>query len=220
MEPPSPFGPWTASVWTRRLDSLGIRYQMKLVLASASPARLITLRRAGLDPEVVISNVAEDEVATSNPIHYANALAQMKCRTVAQDQGDDALVIGCDSVLAFKGAILGKPANAAEAISRWRRMRGESGVLVTGHCVSYRGQEVVEAAETIVHFADISDAEIETYVATGEPLVVAGAFTIDGKGGPFISGIEGDPHNVVGISLPLLRRMFADVGVNWTDLWS
>lgn len=192
---------------------------MKIVLASASPARLVTLRRAGLEPEVIVSGVDEDQVDSDNPLHYANALAQLKCRAVAHDQDPQTLVIACDSVLSFKGAILGKPANATEAISRWRRMRGETGVLITGHCISYQGHEVVEAAETVVHFGNISDDEINAYVETGEPLVVAGAFTIDGKGGPFIDGIEGDPHNVVGISLPLLRRMLADVGISWPSLW-
>lgn len=193
---------------------------MKIVLASASPARLITLRRAGIDVDVVISGVDEDQINSDNPVHYANALAQLKCRTVAADHDPETVVIGCDSVLSFKGAILGKPASASEAISRWRMMRGGSGVLITGHCVSFGGREIVEAAETTVHFAKISDAEIEAYVASGEPLAVAGAFTIDGKGGPFVSGIEGDPHNVVGISLPLLRTIFADFGIYWPSLWA
>ena len=133
----------------------------------------------------------------------------------------DALVIGCDSVLELDGAVHGKPADADEARARWRAMRGRSGVLHTGHCLvdTGSGTEVARSADTVVHFADLGDDEIDAYVATGEPLKVAGAFTLDGLGGAFVRGIEGDPHTVVGIGLPLLREMFAEVGVRWTDLW-
>ncbi|TCI95914.1 nucleoside triphosphate pyrophosphatase [Aeromicrobium sp. IC_218] len=192
---------------------------MRLVLASQSPARLATLRAAGLDPEVVVSGVDETQVTSTDPANLAAALAQLKCRAVAERIEGDALVVGCDSVLAFEGAILGKPADAADATARWRRMRGRSGVLHTGHCVRRGDEEFLDSASTVVHFADVSDAEIAAYVATGEPLHVAGAFTLDGYGGAFVRGIEGDPHNVVGISLPLLRLLVADVGVEWTSLW-
>lgn len=193
----------------------------RVVLASASPARLATLVSAGLDPEVIVSGVDESQIQARSAGHVAAALAQLKARAVASKLADpDALVIGCDSVLAFDHEILGKPANGPEATARWRRMRGRSGVLHTGHCVIHGGREFVEDASTVVHFADVSDAEIAAYVATGEPLAVAGAFTLDGLGGAFVRGIEGDPHNVVGISLPLLRDLVADLGLNWTDLWS
>ncbi|MDF1705380.1 MAG: Maf family protein [Aeromicrobium sp.] len=192
---------------------------MKIVLASQSPARLATLRAAGIKPEVVVSGVDESQIVSRDPANLASALAQLKCRAVAAGRPDD-LVIGCDSVLAFEGEILGKPGDAATATSRWRRMRGRSGVLHTGHCLRLRGEEVVEASSTIVHFADVSDDEIAAYVATGEPLHVAGAFTIDGYGAAFVRGIEGDPHTVVGISVPLLRELVADLGLRWTDLWS
>jgi len=192
---------------------------MKVVLASQSPARLATLRAAGIKPEVVVSGVDESQIVSRDPANLASALAQLKCRTVAADRPDD-LVIGCDSVLAFEGDILGKPGDAVTATARWRRMRGRSGVLHTGHCLRFRGEEVVEAASTVVHFADVSDEEIAAYVATGEPLHVAGAFTIDGYGAAFVRGIEGDPHTVVGISIPLLRELVADLGLRWTDLWS
>jgi septum formation protein len=192
----------------------------RVVLASASPARLATLVSAGLDPEVVISGVDEDQVQSHDAANLAAALAQLKARAVAAMLADpEALVIGCDSVLAFERQILGKPGNGPEATTRWRRMRGRSGVLYTGHCTRLGNQELVETASTVVHFADVSDEEIVSYVASGEPLNVAGAFTIDGLGGAFISGIEGDPHNVVGISLPLLREMVSDLGLRWTDLW-
>lgn len=194
---------------------------VRMVLASQSPARLATLQAAGIEPEVVVSGVDESQVQSRDAANLAAALAQLKCRAVAATIDDpDALVVGCDSVLAFEGEILGKPGDAATARARWRRMRGRSGVLHTGHCVRRGGREVVDAASTVVHFADVSDAEIDAYVATGEPLHVAGAFTIDGLGGAFVRGIEGDPHTVVGISLPLLRDLVADLDVVWTDLWN
>jgi septum formation protein len=193
----------------------------RLVLASQSPARLATLRSAGLDPEVVVSGVDESTVTVDDPAVLAVELARLKARTVAAG-ADDALVVGCDSVLAFGDAILGKPADAEDARQRWRRMRGRSGVLHTGHCVvdTGTGREVARAAQTVVHFAAVTDDEIDAYVATGEPLAVAGAFTIDGLGGAFVSSIEGDPHTVVGISLPLLRVMLAELDVSWTSLWT
>ncbi|HEX6516296.1 MAG TPA: nucleoside triphosphate pyrophosphatase [Nocardioidaceae bacterium] len=193
----------------------------RLVLASQSPARLATLRRAGLDPEVVVSGVDESVVRIPDPGRLAVELAVLKARAVAACL-DDALVVGCDSVLELDGQVHGKPADAEEARSRWRAMRGRSGVLHTGHCVvdTRQGREVARAADTVVHFADVTDTEIDAYVATGEPLAVAGAFTIDGLGGAFVTGIEGDPHTVVGIGLPLLRTMLAELGVSWTDLWA
>jgi len=192
----------------------------RVVLASASPGRLATLVAAGLDPEVVVSGVDEGVMKSHDAANLAAALAQLKCRTVAAKLDDpEALVIGCDSVLAFENGILGNPDDARDAAMRWRRMRAKSGILHTGHCVRLGGREFVETASTVVHFADVTDAEIDAYVASGEPLRVAGAFTIDGLGAAFIRGIEGDPHNVVGISVPLLRELVADLGIAWTDLW-
>ncbi|MCW2771426.1 MAG: Maf-like protein [Aeromicrobium sp.] len=193
---------------------------MRVVLASQSPARLATLRSAGIEPEVIVSGVDEDQVTTTDAANLAAALAQLKCRAVAAQVDTDVLVIGCDSVLAFEGEVFGKPGGPAEATARWRRMRGHSGVLHSGHCVRRGDQEFIETASTVVHFAAVSDAEIDAYVATGEPLHVAGAFTIDGLGGAFITGIEGDHHNVVGLSLPLLRDLVGDLGIRWTDLWN
>jgi septum formation protein len=192
---------------------------MRVVLASQSPARLATLHAAGIRPDVIVSGVDEDRITSTDAGNLAGALAQLKCRAVAARVEPDALVIGCDSVLAFDGDILGKPAGPVEAAGRWRRMRGRSGVLHTGHCVRRGEDEFLETASTVVHFAQVSDAEIDAYVATGEPLHVAGAFTIDGLGGAFVTGIEGDHHNVVGLSLPLLRDLVADLGIVWTDLW-
>ena len=200
---------------------------MRLLLASASPARLATLRAAGLDPDVQVSEVDEPAVLRdaepgTSPADQVLLLARAKARDVAGDVSD-AVVVGCDSMLELDGEVHGKPADAQEAVARWRRMRGRSGVLHTGHWLVDRrsgaGPETGGVSSTTVHFADLDDAEIDAYVATGEPLAVAGAFTVDGLGGPFVSRIEGDHHGVVGLSLPLLRTLLAELGVRLTDLW-
>jgi septum formation protein len=197
----------------------------RLVLASASPARLATLRAAGIEPEVVVSGVDESVVEAQDPAELVLQLARLKAQAVVRrlraGAGPGTWVLGCDSVLALDGQILGKPGHPAEAVRRWRAMRGRSGVLHTGHCLvdPAGGVEVARSVATTVHFVEVTDEEIAAYVATGEPLQVAGAFTLDGLGGAFVSGIEGDHHNVVGLSLPVLREMFAELGVRWTDLW-
>jgi septum formation protein len=199
----------------------------RLVLASASPARLKTLRAAGIEPAVVVSSVDEDAVVArygvSDPHDVALVLARAKAEDVAAlDEADDALVVGCDSVLELDGAALGKPDDAADAVRRWESMRGRSGVLHSGHCLcdTATGHVAAATASTTVHFADLTDDEIAAYVATGEPLHVAGAFTVDGLGGAFVTGLEGDHHNVVGVSLPLLRDLVTELGHLWTDLWT
>lgn len=198
---------------------------LRLVLASASPARLATLRGAGLDPEVVVSDVDEDAFAGSGVGDLVSQLALAKASAVFARLGDagDVVVVGCDSLLDLDGEPMGKPADAGEAGERWRRMRGRTGHLRTGHHVVARLDGEVRTrtavATTEVAFADLTDAEIDAYLATGEPLRVAGAFTIDGLGGAYVTGITGDPHTVVGISLPLLRVMLAELGVPWHTLW-
>jgi len=199
----------------------------RLVLASASPARRKLLDAAGIDCEVLVSGVDEATVEASRPEVLSAALARMKAEAVAErlrstGRGDEhLLVLGCDSVLYFAGDILGKPEDAAEATRRWRAMRGGKGVLHTGHCMidMATGRHAEGTAATTVHFADIDDTEIAAYIASGEPLAVAGAFTIDGLGAPFVTGVEGDPGTVIGLSLPLLREMLTEVGVRVTDLW-
>jgi septum formation protein len=198
----------------------------RLVLASASPARLKILRAAGIEAEAIVSGVDESTVDSSRADLLSLTLARMKAQAVAArlrhgQQRDHTLVLGCDSVLEFGGEILGKPHDAAEATARWRRMRGGTGVLYTGHClIDLDPQKRAEAtAATTVHFGDVSDVEIAAYVRTGEPLHVAGAFTIDGLGGPFVESIEGDAGTVIGLSLPLLRRLLAELGIAITDLW-
>jgi septum formation protein len=195
-----------------------------LVLASQSPARLATLRSAGIEPVVIVSGVDESQLDGLPPAEIALQLAELKCAAVAarHDLPDGALVLGCDSVLDLDGEAFGKPDDADQATRRWQAMRGRSGVLRTGHSLrdTATGRVAAATGSTTVHFADLGDDEFAAYVATGEPLVVAGAFTVDGIGGAFVTGIEGDYHNVVGLSLPLVRDLAGELGHSWTDLWS
>ncbi|MEU2492909.1 nucleoside triphosphate pyrophosphatase [Streptomyces sp. NPDC007883] len=195
----------------------------RVVLASASPARLALLRDAGLAPEVIVSGVDEDALGAPDPGSLALVLAEAKADAVAaRPEAADALVIGCDSVLELDGEALGKPADEEEATARWKSMRGRAGILQTGHCVidTATGRRVSATASTTVRFGEPTDAEIAAYVASGEPLHVAGAFTLDGRSAPFVDAIEGSHGNVIGLSLPLLRRLLADLGIGITDLWT
>ena len=195
---------------------------VRLILASASPARLGVLRAAGFDPEVIISGVHEDDV-TGPPEKIALVLAERKAAAVADSLlGDDALVIGCDSVLDVDGVPRGKPVSADEARDWWASVAGRSAVLHSGHCVidTQSGRRASAVGSTVVHYASPTPAEIDAYLATDEPLAVAGAFTIDGYAAPFIDRIEGDHGTVLGLSLPLLRRLLADIGLQITDLWA
>lgn len=191
-----------------------------IVLASASPARKALLTRSGLTFDVVVSGVHEEtpEILAMPPQQMAVTLAEMKAAAVAAKTSG--LIIGCDSVFEFKGSAYGKPLTDDVARARWQAMRGKSGVLHTGHCVidTSSGQQLSALASTSVTFADITDAEIDAYVASGEPLHVAGAFTIDSLGGPYIENINGDPSCVEGLSLPTLRRLVEALGHPWHTL--
>ncbi len=201
---------------------------MQFVLASQSPARLMVLRNAGIEPVVQVSGVDEDAVvaalpAGATPEDIVTALAEAKARVVAEDH-DDAVVIGCDSMLHHDGQLVGKPGTAERARERWLKMAGSTGDLLTGHAVLRVRDGVVTAVASgtcasTIRFGQPSPAEIDAYVATGEPLSVAGGFTLDGFGGWFVDGIDGDPSSVIGISLPLTRRLLDEIGVAVIDLW-
>lgn len=204
---------------------------MRVILASASPARLNTLSSAGVCADVIVSGIDEEAITADTPAELTQKLAQAKGSAVLSTlpvPSEDTILIAADTLLEFHNRPVGKPHSADAAAVQWHAMVGQAGILHTGHFVARllpqehptQARSIVRGAETKVWFASLSDAEIEAYAASGEPARVAGAFTIDGLGGPFISRIEGDHHNVVGLSLPLLRLMLADLGVNWTDLWS
>lgn len=205
---------------------LAFAVTVRLVLASASPARRTALRRAGVEPTVHVSDVDEAAVEEAArqaygelaPADVALLLARAKAEAVATALPGDHLVLACDSVLELDGEALGKPRDAADAAARWRAMRGRSGVLHTGHWLvddrdEGTGGVLGSTASTTVHFGDVTDEDIEAYVASGEPLHVAGAFTLEGRGAPYVDGVEGDPGNVMGLSLPLLRRLLGELGL-------
>ena len=204
---------------------------MRLVLASTSPARLATLRAAGVEPLTISPGVDEDAVVAAaghlEPAEMVELLARAKAEAVAESHGStiDGLILGGDSAFVIDEIIHGKPHLPEVARERWLRQRGRTGVLYSGHwLVDHRGGENHGGVGVVTHadvtFADVTDAEIDAYIATGEPLHVAGAFTIDSLGGPFIESIVGDPHTVVGLSLPALRNLVRSFGIDWTDLWN
>ena len=199
---------------------------MRLILASQSPARLSVLRSAGVEPVVRVSGVDEDALVASldNPTPEETVVALSAAKAEAIEHDDECVVIGCDSMLLFEGELVGKPGTPEVARERWRRVSGKSGALITGHTVLRVSQGAVidraSAAEsTTVRFGTPTDDELEAYIASGEPLNVAGGFTIDGRGGWFIDGIDGDHSSVIGISLPLTRRLLGQVGVSVSALW-
>jgi septum formation protein len=189
-----------------------------LVLASGSTGRLRILRGAGIDPEVVVSGVDESSAARLPTAELVAVLAERKAAAVALLR-PHALVLGCDSLLDLDGAAVGKPATATDVTATWRRLSGRTGTLYTGHQLIAGGRSVGGVAATEIRFGRPTDEEIRAYAATEEPLTLAGAFSIDGLAAPFVDGIDGDPSNVIGLSLPLLRRLLADVGVTITELW-
>ena len=179
------------------------------------------LRAAGIDPEVIVSGVDEDAYSAPSTGDLTQVLASAKASAVAS-RLNDGLVIGCDSMLDLNGRAYGKPATQAEAEARWHEMSGKTGTLFTGHCVIDVASGKCEAAvaATTVRFGSPTDAEISAYVATGEPLKMAGAFTIEGLGGWWVDSIDGDHNNVIGISVPLLRGLFRGLGITIPELWA
>jgi septum formation protein len=190
------------------------------VLASASAGRLSVLRGAGIEPEVVVSGVDETCDDALDTAAMVVLLAERKASAVATLR-PDALVLGCDTLLDFDQEPIGKPASAEQARALWHRLSGRQGTLYTGHCLidGPGGRLVRDVAATVVRFGQPSERELAAYIATPEPFTLAGAFSIDGLAAPFVESIDGDPSNVIGLSLPLLRRMLAGLGIAITDLW-
>ena len=190
------------------------------VLASASPARRRLLQSVGINPLVCVSHFDESQIQLTDPIALVETLAQRKAEVVLS-QVNDSLVLGCDSVLVVDNQIHGKPRDAAEAFTRWQQMRGNRGTLYTGHALidQTQSRQIVRCGITQVYFGRVTDAQIQAYVATGEPLVCAGCFALEGKGSALIDKIEGCHSNVIGLSLPLLRSMLAELGYDLSSYW-
>lgn len=195
---------------------------LRVVLASSSPSRKRLLQSSGIEPVIMVSGVDEEDPSYKalTPREMVIALAIVKAHTVRALIDFPALIIGCDSTFEFQGQSLGKPETSENALERARKLSGNSGMLHTGHCIidTEKGIEISDVASTEVFFADMSEKEIQDYVATGEPLNVAGGFTLDGLSAPFITRIEGESSNVIGLSLPLLRKAINSLGYSWFDL--
>ena len=193
-----------------------------VVLASASPSRKRLLESCGINPEIMVSGVDEEDpkLSSLSPSELVIALAILKAHTVKDSAGSNALVIGCDSTFEFEGQSLGKPVTPENAIARAKALRGKTGILHTGHCIidTAQGIEISDISSSAVTFGNMTDEEIEAYVASGEPLEVAGGFTLDGLSAPFIHHIAGDPSGIIGLSLPLLRRAIHQLGLSWSDI--
>jgi len=201
-----------------------IMSKRRIILASASPSRKRLLESVGISPDILVSGVNEEEpdLLALKPSEMVIALAIMKAHTVrnAHPVGSNALVIGCDSTFEFDGKNLGKPLTREAAVARAKLMRGKSGYLHTGHSVIDTAQdiEVSDISTSKVTFVQMTDREVEEYVNTDEPLQVAGGFTLDGHSAPFISHIDGDPSGIIGLSLPTLRKIIINLGLEWGDL--
>lgn len=195
---------------------------VQIILASASPARLRLLESAGINPKIIVSGVNEEtaELASLSPAELVIALAILKAHTVKDQAPPNSLIIGCDSTFEFEGKSLGKPGTRQNAIERCKQLSGKSGLLHTGHCLVdlKKGIELSERSTSKVQFTQMTNDEITDYVDSDEPLNVAGGFTLDGLSAPFISKIEGDPSGIIGLSLPLLRKMIISLGYSWPEL--
>lgn len=193
---------------------------INFVLASASPARRRLLQSVGINPLICVSNFDESQIRLTDPIALVEKLAQSKAEVIL-NQVQDSLILGCDSVLVIDNEIHGKPRDPAEAFTRWQQMRGNRGTLYTGHALIDQRQAttVVRCGITQVYFGRVSDAQIQAYIATGEPLACAGCFALEGKGSALVDKIEGCHSNVIGLSLPLLRSMLAELSYDLSDHW-
>ena len=195
---------------------------VQIILASASPSRLRLLESVGITPSILVSGVDEDasEFESLSPAELVIALAILKAHTIKDKAPVNSLIIGCDSTFEFEGKSLGKPVTKTKAIERCKQLSGKTGYLHTGHCLIdlRQGIELSERSTAMVQFAQMTDAEIIDYVDSDEPLNVAGGFTLDGLSAPFITKIEGDPSGIIGLSLPLLRKMIISLGYSWPEL--
>lgn len=196
---------------------------MRLVLASQSPSRRMLLEQGGVAPVLHPAHIDEDAVIASmpgaSPADVVVALARAKAEAVATEYPAD-VVIGCDSMLLLDGELLGKPHTVEATIERWKAQRGRTAHLITGHAATYGGEWVTHPARTAVSFGDVSDADIEAYARTGQPLECAGAFTLEGLGSWFIDAVDGDPTSVIGLSMPFLRRTLYRFGLHVSDFWA
>ncbi len=194
----------------------------QIILASSSPSRLRLLESVGIKPEVIVSGIDEEspEFDSLSPSDLVIKLASLKANTVKSRAPINSLIIGCDSTFEFNGKSLGKPLNRENAIERSKLLSGKFGYLHTGHCIIdvKNGKEINKLSSARVQFAEMTNEEIVDYVDSGEPLNVAGGFTLDGLSAPFITSIEGDPSGIIGLSLPLLRNMVMSLGYSWLDI--
>jgi septum formation protein len=193
---------------------------INFVLASASPARRRLLQSVGINPLICVSNFDEDRIKLTDPIALVQQLAQCKAEVVS-NQVNDSLVLGCDSVFVVGNEIYGKPRDPTEAFSRWQQMQNNYGTLYTGHALidQRQGKQIVRCGMTQVYFGRVTDTQIQAYIATGEPLVCAGGFALEGRGSAFVDKIEGCHSNVIGLSLPLLRSILTELGYDLSNYW-